>query len=173
MRQSILFILLFAAACKPYQDPDPITDPRINNPYCNVPSAINYNWGFPGIPDNSTCIYAADLFQGNYIWRDTIRDGNGAAISFDSVFATVTKIDSNRLNISGRCGYDLKLTADRFLNIVIDSLDGNGQKFCSPTDTIIGSGLKISFSDTTNFILNYRIESDSVISTHEAIFIKQ
>jgi len=173
MRQYIIFLLLFAAACKPYQDPDPITDPRIVNPYCNDPSAINYNWGFPGVPDNSVCTYATDLFAGNYIWRDTVRDGNGDAVSFDSVFATVVKLDSIHLNISGRCGYTLKLTADRFLNLVIDSIDGDGQKFCQPNDTIVGSGLKMNFSDTTNFILNYDIISDTGSSYHESIFIKQ
>ena len=173
MRLYILFILLLAASCKPYTDPDPLTDPRISNPYCNDPTAINYNWGFPGIPDNSTCIYSSDLFVGNYIWRDSTVNSPGAVVAYDSVFATVTKIDSIHFNIAGRCGYDLKLTADKFLNIVIDSIDGNGQKFCKPSDTIVGSGLKLSFSDTTNFILNYTIFSDTGATAHESIFIKQ
>ena len=174
MRNYLFFIILLVAACKPYKDPDPITDPRLqNSSYCNDPAAINYNWGFPGIPDNSLCIFPTDVFEGNYVWRDSVIDENGDVLAFDSVFATVSKLDTTRLNINGRCGYDLKLTADKFLGIVIDSIDGNGQKFCQASDTIIGTGLKTGFSDTTTFSLNYIIISDTGSSIHKSIFIKQ
>jgi hypothetical protein len=173
MRYYIFFIFLLIGACKPYKDPAPIEDPRISNPYCNDPNAVNYNWGFPGIPDNSTCIYPADIFKGNYIWRDTVVNDLGAAVSYDSVFATVNKLDSTRIEISGRCGYDLKLSANRFLIITIDSLAGNGQQFCQPNDTIMGNGFKVSTSDTNTFRLNYTIVSDTGTSTHESFFIKQ
>lgn len=174
MRNYLLFLILLTAACKPYKDPDPITDPRLeNSSYCNDPAAINYNWGFPGIPDNNLCIFPSDLFEGNYKWYDTIRDETGAVLGFDSVFATVSQIDTTRININGRCGYDLKLTADKFLNIAIDSVQGNGQQFCQLSDTIIGAGSKSGFSDTTSFTLNYIIVSDTGTSIHESIFIKQ
>lgn len=174
MRNYALFILLLFAACKPYKDPDPITDPRLeNSSYCNDPSAVNYNWGFPGIPDNTLCIFPSDVFEGNYIWYDTILDVNRTVMGYDSVFATVSKIDTTSISITGRCGYNLKLTANKFLTIIIDSIDGNGQIFCQPNDTIIGSGIKTGFSDTTTFRLNYTIVSDTGSSTHESIFIKQ
>lgn len=174
MRNLLFVTFIFIAACKPYQDPDPISDPRLEeSSYCNDPAAINYNWGFPGVPDNTLCIYPSDVFTGNYVWRDTILDGNRNVLGFDSAFVTITKIDTTRVNINGRCGYDLKLTADEFLNIVIDSIDGNGQKFCQANDTIIGSGLKTGFSDTTTFTLNYTIISDTGSSMHESLFIKQ
>ncbi len=174
MRIYFLLAFFLVAACKPYEDPAPITDPRLDNSsYCNDPAAINYNWGFPGVPDNSLCIFPADVFIGNYVWRDTILDENRTVLGYDSALVTITKIDTVRFNINGRCGYDLKLTADKFLGIVIDSIDGRGQKFCQPNDTIIGTGLKTGFSDTTTFTLNYVIISDTGSSIHESIFIKQ
>lgn len=172
MRNLTLFILLFVAACKPYKDPDPITDPRLTNPYCNDPSAVNYNWDFPGVPDNSVCFYPSDVFAGQYIWRDTVLDNNLLPISFDSTLVTITKTDTTRLAITGKCN-TLNLTATRFLSITIDSVIGNGQQFCRMGDTIVGNGIKSSVADTTSFTINYVIYSDTGNSTHKAYFLKQ
>jgi len=173
MRNGIFFILLLLAACKPYEDPEPITDPRINNPYCNDPAAINFNWGFPGVPDNSQCFYPADVFVGNYIWQDSTVNDDGIVLTFDSVFATINKIDSTRFEITGRCNADIQLTASRFLTFFIDSVQGDGQIFCRPTDTIIGNGSKIGVSDTTTFFMNYIVLTDTGTTKHKAKFIKQ
>lgn len=173
MQKYLLVILLFALSCKPYKDPDPIKDPRLTNPYCNDPAAINYNWEFPGVPDNTTCIFPSDVFEGNYIWYDSTQDENLNILAFDSTFVNVAKVDTTRLTLSGKCNYNLSLTADRFLNIVIDSLHGDGQQFCQTNDTIIGTGLKIGFADTTSFTMNYIIVSDTGSSFHKAYFLKQ
>lgn len=173
MRNIVLFILLFAAACKPYQDPEPIDDPRLSRLYCNDPSAVNYNWDFPGIPDNSVCFYPSDVFEGNYLWHDTVLDLNLLPVSFDSTLVSIAKIDTTRLELTGKCGYTLNLTANRYLNIVLDSLIGNGQEFCRLGDTIVGKGLKNSVSDSTTFTMNYTIFSDTGNSVHKALFIKQ
>jgi len=171
---SYIILLLFAVSCRPYQDPAPISDPRLQDSrYCNDPAAINYNWNFPGIPDNSICFYPADVFAGNYLWRDTVLNDNLTARSFDSTYVTLQKIDTVGLKLSGKCGYEINITADRFLTLIIDSIAGNGQLFCRNTDTIIGTGIKSSITDTTTFTLNYTIHSDTGISNHKALFIKQ
>ena len=173
MRKYLLFILLLAAACKPYKDPDPITDPRLVTPYCNDPAAINFNWDFPGVPDNSVCFYPSDVFEGNYIWRDSVINEDFVVLSYDSTFVTLTKIDTTSLSLTGKCGADIRLSATKFLNIIIDSIDGDGQKFCNATDTIIGSGLKTGFTDSTKFTMSYTIVSDTGKTRHKALFLKQ
>ena len=173
MRNNIFIILLLIAACKPYEDPEPITDPRINNPYCNDPAAINFNWGFPGVPDNSQCFYPADVFEGNYVWQDSTLNDNGAVIAYDSIFSTINKIDSTRFEIIGRCNANVKLTASRFLTFTIDTIVGDGQIFCRATDTIAGSGMKVGVSDTSTFFMNYSVITDTGTTTHKAKFVKQ
>ena len=173
MRNLALILLVLLSACKPYEDPQPIDDPRLNNPYCNDPAAVNYNWNFPGVPDNSVCFYPSEVFEGNYVWYDTVLDNNLLPISWDSTNITLTKVDTTSLQLTGKCGYTLNLTAGRFLAITIDSIIGNGQEFCRMGDTIVGSGLKSGVVDTTTFTLNYEILSDTGNSTHKAFFLKQ
>ncbi len=169
----LLFLLVATAACSNYTDPDPISDPRLTTPYCNDPSAINFNWDFPGVPDNSVCFYPSEVFAGNYIWHDTLLNDNLTPRSFDSSFVTISQLDTTRVKLVGRCSTDLFLTTNKFLNIVIDSVVNNGQIFCRPTDTIVGQGLKIGFADDTKFTIDYTIFSDTGNSVHKATFIKQ
>lgn len=169
----LALILLFFGACKKYSDPEPFTDSRIKNKYCNIPSAINYNWDFPGIEDNTTCIFPAQIYSGNYLFHDTVTDASGLYISHDSFPIAFAQLDSTKLSISGFCvGSSYSATANRFFKFTLDSLQGHGQTFCNNKDTIAGSGYKTSLLDTTLIQINYRLYTDTGIVYHKGTAVK-
>lgn len=169
----LLFALLIMTACKRYKDPAPFTDPRIVNHYCNIPSAINYNWDFPGVPDDSVCIFPAQIYNGNYFYRDSLFNSTGLLLSQDSFPLTFTQLDSTRLTITGFCpGNTIHATATRFFKFTIDSVAKNGQVLCS-NDTISGKGSKIDIYDTTQIKLIYEVATDSGIIYHAGTATKQ
>jgi hypothetical protein len=172
----LLWIVLFFVACKRYKDPSPFTDSRINTPYCNIPSAINYNWNFPGVEDNSTCIYPAQIFGGTYFYRDTIIDSAGAVLNIDSFPITLQALDSSHLNIIGFCGTEIhKANANRYYTFTLDSLVGFGQSKCiGSADTISGKGYKpAGLGDTASFLLNYIIQTPTGTTIHKGVATKQ
>jgi hypothetical protein len=173
IRYYLLVFILFGA-CKKYSDPAPFSDPRINNPYCNVPAALNYNWGFPGIPDNSLCIYPSTFFSGNYFYRDSTFDIGMNFLSQDSFPITITVVDTSRVNISGFCGTNvLQAKTDKFYKIKFDSTFAYGQHLCSSTDTVTGGGSKKDISDTATIKFAYTLLSDTGVSYHIGTATKQ
>ena len=171
---SFLCILCLLFSCKPYQDSDPFTDPRLVNKYCNIPSAINYNWNFPGVEDNSTCIFPAQLFSGNYFYRDSIYNSTGLPIGYDSFPLVFTAIDTTRLRIDGFCtGPAITAKANRYYKLVLDSVIKNGQVLCGMPDTISGRGSKTDIYDTTSIKLIYETSNDSTIHFHVGTATKQ
>jgi hypothetical protein len=166
-------VILIISSCKRYKDPDPFKDSRINQPYCNDPSAINYNWDFPGVPDNSKCIYPAEIFKGNYFYRDSEITASGNIGNLDSFPITITQIDSTKLEIVGFCGTKIHTAkANRFYTFVLDSLTGNGQNFCSTTDTVEGKGQKQNLTDTTFIKFNYTTLQNGVSVIHSGTATK-
>ncbi len=151
------FISFLFFACKPYKDPAPTVTDKLTKKYCNDPSAINYNWDFPGIADNSVCIYPAQIFSGNYFYRDSILDASGNLVKKDSFPIVLTQIDSVKLTITGFCvGNPLQATANRYYKFVVDSTHGWGQKMCSTTDTFSGGAQFLAIGDSLlkfNFIV--------------------
>src|ERR1043165_5567011 len=90
---SLALVMGFAFSCKKWQDPAPKEDPRLTRHYCNDPSAVNYNWDFPGKPDNSVCFYPADLFAGTYMFYDTVSASQSDLyLSADSLVLNISKI---------------------------------------------------------------------------------
>jgi hypothetical protein len=169
----LLFPLLFAA-CEGYKDPAPFTDPRIINNYCNIPSAINYNWNFPGIPNDSVCVFPAQIYQGNYRFYDSVFNTTGLLLEEDTLDLTFTQLDTTRLLINGFCaGLTLKATANRFFKFTLDSLAGNGQLFCTSTDTLLGGGSKTDLSDTLKMQLSFELITPTGTFLHTGTAIKQ
>jgi hypothetical protein len=118
-------------ACKPYKDPAPV-DLGLTNPYCNDPRAINYNWGFPGKPDYSVCIYPSEAFGGTYICNDSIIDGTGAS-SFNAQFTvTLAALNDSTISFTGHCnpGGSYTMRATRTLQLIVDSTTSLGTAFC-------------------------------------------
>ncbi len=174
LKRIILISLIGLGACKPYEDPSPFTDLRITKPYCNDPSAINYNWDFPGKPDNSVCIYPAEIFAGNYFYRDSIVNQDGTIGELDSFPITITQLDSVKLEILGFCGTKVHTAkANRYYTFVIDSITGAGQNFCSTTDTIAGKGNKSSLDDSLYIKFNFTTLQNSILKTHTGTATKQ
>lgn len=170
----ILLIGIVFSACKKYKDPAPISDSRLTSKYCNDPAAINYNWDFPGVPDNNVCIYPAQIFKGNYMYHDSILNPEGGVLKVDSFPITIIQNDSTHLTLKGFClGTDHTAKANRFFKFVIDSLVGYGQTYCNSKDTISGGGSKIGIGDTNTIQFNYLLQTDTGVVTHKGTAIKK
>src|SRR4051812_10618768 len=69
----ILLLLALFMACKKDADPSAPRPGALDTTfYCNDPDAVNYNWGFPGTPDNSKCYYPSDIYAGTYSFTDSV-----------------------------------------------------------------------------------------------------
>jgi hypothetical protein len=178
--KQLLIILTIASvvtfgliACKKWKDPAPTTDPRLTKPYCNDPEAVNYNWGFPGKPDNTLCFYPKDLFVGNYLFVDSVYiPARGLFIYSDSIVLHIysTPGSNSKINVIGFCGGDtLKLTAGQSFIATVDTLIGDsltyrGQYWCRKVDTV--SGTIFDSRIDTLLHINLQIVSDTGITTH-------
>ncbi len=158
--------LLATVACEKYKDPDPADIDLENRVYCNDPIAANYNQGFPGKVDNSTCVYSTDFFEGTWLYIDSVYLPDMTFLSTNTYTLNFTPQDisidtfRNRLSVSGFCpsGSSLAVTANRFGLAFTDTLiqytDG-GQFFCQPTDTV--SGLFKVTTDSTGTKMNIQL----------------
>lgn len=147
MALALMSLLLTAEACNKWEDKAATPDDRINNPYCNDPEAVNYNWGFPGKPDNTTCFYPADLFAGNYKFKDsTYGLTSQLYLRADSGFINIEKISQRQLKVTGLCpgGQPITFTALAAYQANVDTTVGDtttlnpGQLFCRTQDTVTG-----------------------------------
>ena len=161
--------------CVKWNDSKPVTDPRLTNPYCNDPAAVNYNWGFPGKPDNSICIYPTDKFSGRFLFIDSMYSESGASAGnfvgaqTDTLIFTV--LSHTKMTVSGLGGKSgtLNLTAYTFTatidTTVGDSLTANsGQLLGATTDTVNGT-IFYSMIDSQLHI-NLQIINDTGMASH-------
>ena len=181
----ILSVSVFS--CKKWTDPHSPSDPRIDGrKYCNDPDAVNFNWGFPGTPDSTTCIYPSDIFSGSYVFVDSIYDLNDILDTLNSKTSytlNVYSINKNKFAVLGFCGPNdsLKFTAERTSfraladsNIKInDSTLGYGQLFCRMVDTVSGFFTKSQTDSTHQIRINLKVVSDTGINFHRGTAYKQ
>ena len=190
MRQFLFTILLFILcvgafySCKKYADPAPGSAPQLTNPYCNDPAAVNYNVGFPGKPDNTTCIYPSDLFAGTYWFHDTVRIiSSGLFISADSFEVRIThasSTDKAKIGVSGFCGGSVQLlfTANATYTATSDTTIGDtttlhiGQRFCNVYDTLQGTLTRDRVSDSVLYI-DFKVYSDTATYSHQGVATKK
>lgn len=176
---SVAVLALFYA-CSKSEPFDTATADQFSGKYCNDPIAINYNHGFPGTVDNSTCIYPTDVFKGSFALKDSIYD---ADFNLDTVLdytVSFTTISLTKTRLSGFCinGDIVRLTADRYYRAAVDSTmlpDSSmveGHIFCRTIDTIRGNISKYS-GDTDKIRINFIIASDTGINYHIGTGIKQ
>jgi hypothetical protein len=171
---------VFVLSCIKYKDTKATPDPRLTNPYCNDPNAVNYNWGFPGKPDSTVCFYPTDVFSGTWEYHDSVFvQPSGLFIYADSFVMTITKLSRTKMTVSGFCGGggSLTLTAGLLFIATVDTTIGDsllnatinadeGQPFCMPQDTVNGTFTKNIISDSMMSIV-LTVNSDTgVISTH-------
>ncbi len=172
---------LLWGACKKYQDPPPTNgDDRLTGHYCNNPYAINYNWGFPGIPDSTVCIFPNDQFVGSWQFTDTIMlpDSSIAEITlYHLAFSSREDTSRNHLSVAGFCNNNraFQITADRFGNALTDTLieytDG-GQFFCSESDTVSGR-MNLYYENDSLLKINLMVLTPGGIQYHIGTGIKQ
>ncbi|MGC4059015.1 MAG: hypothetical protein QM743_13005 [Chitinophagaceae bacterium] len=166
-----IFILLFpvitaTSSCQKWKDKQ-AQDLGFTNTYCNIPSAVNYNWNFPGIEDNSTCVFPSDPFTGNYTFEDSVYiDGIDSVIPYGSIGFSIVKRDSARFDITGYCSSrSLPFTANRYYHATSDSvLAGGTQLFCRDLDTLNGT-LDYRPADSSLYI-EFTIKSDTLTAVH-------
>lgn len=176
MKRAALFLLAITVmtACKKYEDkPGDGSDPRLQHPYCNTPSAVNYNWDFPGKPDSTVCTFPTDYFGGNYLFVDSLYLPDGTSALADSIYLTFIPLNRFQLGVTGFClpGDTLRLTVNRYLRATIDTTVTAGQLLCQPGDTIAGYFWR-SLEDSVQMHLNYTILRDTGVSTHAGTAIR-
>ncbi len=162
-------ILIFS--CKKYQDSAPVNDPRLTNPYCNDPAAVNYNWGFPGKADNTICFYPTDLFRGTYQYIDSVYlTSSNYFIYADTLILSIHSLSHTRISVFGFCGNgdSLNLTAVGYVSTIDsavgDSVTARGQFLCRMADTVSGS-ISDNLLDTTLHIY-FNVVSDTGLTYH-------
>ena len=157
MTRHIIFIFILLTgfiSCKKSADVPGAQYEGQEQPYCNDPEAINYNYQFPGTADNMTCIFPTDPFKGMFALNDTVYTADFASYYILTDTVNVYAITKTHMAVVGYCGaYDsIKLTAGRYYRATIDTTMLNGQALCNPRDTISGIfeadsiGIKIKFT---------------------------
>lgn len=155
---------VWAASCLKADDPPRATpNPELKNHYCNDPNAINYNWGFPGIPDNSVCIYPVDSFVGQWTLSDSVFRADSTFNYLDTKILSIQATEDTlhaHLQVLGFCNNSMPLlaTADKYGNAVTDSMDKEhaGQFFCTPSDTVTGK-FKLLMTNKDSMIIQLNI----------------
>jgi hypothetical protein len=177
----VLLVAITVYSCKKWEDPAPTNDPRISNPYCNDPEAVNYNWGFPGKPDNSVCVYPADLFAGNYKVHDTIyKADEDLFLRADSMDVQLVKLSNTKLSVIGMCpgGAIIRITAATRYGAWVDTTAGDslslhpGHIFCRQQDTVTGT-LSRDRVDSSLMYMDLTVWADTGATIHRARAVKK
>lgn len=173
----LALLLCGMASCKQEENTYNTTDPRLQtNRYCNDPEAVNYNWGFPGKPDSTICIYPSDLYKGRFTFRDSVYDQDGyldSVASQNTYQLTITTAGKNAIRVAGFCANTLALSAPRVgFQASLDTNAITGQIFCRPQDTVNGF-ITRNFSDTTQLQIQFTVYADTSIRTHRGTAVRQ
>lgn len=131
-----------------------------NGSYCNDPEAINYNYNFPGNPDNSVCIYPTDPFVGTYELMDTVYTADYASYYVKRDTVVINAINYTKMSMAGLCdgGQSLQMTAGRYYRGSIDTTIGIGQPLCAAKDTVNGI---VSIDSLGDLSLMFTMYSDT------------
>lgn len=177
----VSLFLIGASACEKYKDKI-APDLNLTNKYCNIPYAVNYNWGFPGVVDNQTCIFASDSLIGNWQYIDSIYDNEGNLISSTNhvlnMIVDVNDTTYQSLILSGMCSsMQTELSVDKYgvaiVKPILDSIAG-GQFLCGTQDTIYGSLTQYADSGMASYLLiNFEIATPTGKWQHKGTAYKQ
>ena len=141
--------------------------------YCNDPEAVNYNWNFPGTPDNDVCFFPRDVFEGTYLFTDTIFNKEFDIKRVENLTIKIIAKSVKDIGLVGMCSSStdtLRFTADRFYKATADStiLQPNsvvldGQLSCRAIDTLNGyiTNLNKERGSKTKLRINFTIASDT------------
>jgi hypothetical protein len=192
MRPALTILVLFAViaavffSCAKYKDPKGYTDPRLTNPYCNDPTAVNYNVGFPGKPDSTVCIYPSSEFTGTYVFHDSVFNDT-LFLFMDSLVLRISAYNHNKILVKGLCSDTTCVDTFTANLLKVASVDTAlldtitltvGQLLCPcilplpPADTVSGT-FTIDALDSTLLHINLVVISDSGSNTHAGSARKQ
>lgn len=170
--------LIGLTACLRAEDPEPQDPKGLTNPYCNDPRAANYNRGFPGIPDSSTCVYPIDYFVGEWQLEDSIfyKDNTPPDFQIRTLhFESTEDTSLTHLKLLGLCtsSQALLLTADKYQNAEIDSTGRYlaGQIFCDQSDTVTGS-FRYDFLRKDTILMELEVKGPTA-KNHKGIIYKK
>lgn len=179
---SLLLIITALASCKKWKDEKGPADPRLSRKYCNDPEAVNYNWDFPGTPDNSVCYYPADGFKGAYSFVDSVF--NAADNKFISVVNYTLYFGprgKQKFAVSGFCSNTdsvfftsnryYRATGDTTVRFSQDTANGAGQLFCRTLDTLSGNIDRVGNNDSF-FNISFTVVSDTGTTLHAGTAVK-
>jgi hypothetical protein len=171
----IIACLSSILGCTKWTDTQNAIDPRLTQKYCNDPFAVNYNWGFPGMPDNSTCVFPSDVYVGTYVFHDSIYSIANVLVDTNQVVLRVYKMKVDKVAILGF----KNLSDSIFVSVLkngngsIDSLHNlPGQVLLSSLDTINGTCFKY-ITDTLRLKINWKTNTNMGIYFHKGSAIKQ
>jgi hypothetical protein len=180
MRYVLSLIILCAGcavlffSCAKWVDKKAV-DPHLTNPYCNDPRAVNYNWGFPGRPDDSVCFFPDDLFKGKYIYQDSIYLPDNTYLFSRAETLSIYGLSDTLIGMVGMCPSltdTLKLSAATTYIATVDTVVGYGQLACRPLDTLAGTLTKLYYNDTV-MLVYFTVNSDTGITIHKGQAYKQ
>lgn len=168
-------------ACSKYEDPPPAPLPEeLTRHYCNDSRAINYNRGFPGIADNTVCIFPTDPFNGSWIFYDTLYLPSGdtaATLVKNLVFTPTEDTARTHLAVTGWCSSNqaLYVTANKFFRAETDTLPGGfPQYLCNAADTLYGSFSKADTTEEMHYIkVDLTVNTASGVIYHRGTAARQ
>lgn len=167
-------VLLYA--CQKWEDKPAVNDPRINRPYCNDPQAVNYNWDFPGVPNDSVCFYPVTAFQGEFFFLDSVFLGDNTFAYANGYTLHIYALSHTKIALVGFCprGDSIKLTTGKsYIATVDSSLNMAGQVFCRMQDTVQGTVIKSPLDSANILRVNLSILTDTGTTFHIGTAIKQ
>lgn len=166
-------LALLMTGCSKTADTKPDISDQLSGKYCNIPAAVNYNWGFPGIEDNTTCIFATSYYEGNWAFVDTVALPDETVVRIDTLLLNFSKIASDTtqrlMHMAGWCGSEnLIMDVDRYYMATTDSFDNNlgWQKICSNQDSLHVS-IRKDLYDTSKLYITITQYNDLGNFTHK------
>jgi hypothetical protein len=168
-----IICVLISIGCQKYKDVPGQSDPRLSRKYCNDPSAVNFNFDFPGTADNSVCYYPADVFAGTYSFIDSVYTSANKVAFTIPLMLTVQAQSHGKFDLSGFCaGNTLHFSVNRTLRATADSTILNGQQLCRAQDTLSGSLIR-KLGDSTRLQVVLTVLSDTGATIHQGTAYKQ
>jgi hypothetical protein len=167
-----LGVVLALVSCQKWKDQKG-ADPGLTSYYCNDPVAVNYNWGFPGMPDSTVCYYPSDVFTGTFSFVDSVLLPDNTLSGIQSGMFQITADSREKFTIAGICaGNMLHFTANRYGLATADTLiaNGAGQLMCREQDTLVG---QITQSAPDTLFFNFTVLSDTGTTYHLGTAYKQ
>lgn len=165
---------LVVACSKPKDKKGGDISDQLTSHYCNIPTAVNYNWGFPGIEDNSICIFATEYFEGNWMFIDSIVTSDSMTSAIDTVYLQFSAVPNDEtrtlLDVKGWCNNNetFRIFTDKYFSAKTDtSFNSLGyQILCNANDTIFGT-IKKDIFDTTKLAIQLTNYSVNGVSYHK------